>query len=350
MGSVQMVLTDLREHCESAINRLLREPMQFALDHRTDGQSETLIYRLFAGDDKTCVCVQLRNRVRPLELVQIIGRFPVDHCDYRMIFTEYVSDSLAMHLRAHRIWFADAQGNAFMEIPGKLLIQTLGNRPNRPLTPTGQHFSAPGAKVLHYLLKHGPSIHATYRGIREASGVSIDKIGKLVRELEANGTLQIRGSGQYAILAPDRLLQLWVDGYEAKLRPALHLGYCVAAGDHTYEALLGEADEALKEQLIIGAEVAADALTHNLRPQQLRLYVPESRIADLRRDLNLAPSEGRTIELCKRYTRELAGQGTVAGIAVADPTFVYAELMADGDSRLAETAMRLRQQYLAWTL
>ena len=345
-----MILTNLREHCESAIDRLLREPMQFALDHRTDTQSETLIYRLFTGDDKTRVCVQLRNRVRPLELVQIIGRFPVDHCDYRMIFTEYVSDSLAMQLRAHRIWFADAQGNAFMEIPGTLLIQTLGNRPDRIPTPTGQHFSAPGAKVLHYLLKHGPSIHTTYRGIREAIGVSIDKIGKVIRELEQNGTLQLHGSGQYEILAPDRLLQLWVDAYDAKLGPALHLGRYVAAGDRTIEAILDEADEALKEQLIIGSEVAADALTHHLRPQRLRLYVPEEQAADLRGDLQLAPSEQGVVELCERYTEEIAGQERIYGLAIADPAFVYAELMADGDSRLAETAMRLRQEFLAWTL
>jgi len=344
-----MTRDQLKEACENTIHDLLREPFQFAIEH-SETLADDLTYQLRSDEGVRRVCVQLLNRLRPGDLPQLLRRFAEDSCTHQMVFADYVTANVADMLCDQNVWFADTQGNAFMEIPGRLLVRNVGNKPDRMPTPTGQHFSVPGAKVLHYLLKHGPSIDATYREIREAIGVSIDKIGKLVRELEQNGTLRVRGSGQYEILAPDRLLRMWVDAYDAKLQPALYLGCYMAAGDRTFEALLRDAETVLPAQLILGSEVAADVLTQHLRPQQLRLYVPKTQAADLRRDLKLAPSERGTVELCDQYAREIAGQGMIYGLTIADAAFVYAELMTDGDSRLAETALRLRQEHLAWTL
>lgn len=343
-----MVGVDLRKACEETIAHLLRKPVQFRRE-RTRGQGDELKYQLLVGDSKAHVCVQLRNRFRPSELPQLIARY-VDGYEHRMLFTDYITPSLAERLRAHNIWFADAQGNAFLEIPGKLLIHTMGNRPTRMSTPVGQHFSVPGSKILHYLLKHGPRIQVPYREIREVIGVSIDKIGKLVRELEQNGILRVRGPGEYEILVPDRLLQLWVDAYDAKLKPALFLGRYAYPANLDFDLLIQEAARALPGQAVVAGEVAADVLTQHLRPEILRLYLPAARTHDIRSNLRLAPSEQGTIELCDLYSPDIAGNQRLHDVVIADPALVYAELMADGDSRLAETAMRLRQEHLAWTL
>ncbi len=343
-----MVGVDLRKACEETIAHLLRTPVQFRRE-RTRGQGDELKYRLLAGDSKAHVCVQLRNRFRPSELPQLIAQY-ADGCEHRMLFTDYITSSLAEQLRARGIWFADALGNAFMEIPGSLLLHTTGNRPERTPAPAGQHFSAPGGKILHYLLKHGPRIQATYRDIRGAIGVSIDKVGKLVRELEQSGSLRMRGSGDYEILNGDRLLALWAEAYRAKLMPMLLLGQYAAAPNLDFEALIQEAVRILDGQVVVGGEVAADVLTQHLRPQQLCLYVPEDRAADIRRSLKLAPSGSGTVELCNLYSLDIASERHVHGAAIADPAFVYAELMAGGDDRLAETALRLRQEFLSWTL
>ena len=344
-----MSLTDLRERCEATVINLLREPMQL-VPERSGQQGEHRMFRLLAGDTETSICVQVRNRVRPLELAQVIGRFPVDRCDYRMLFTDYVSDSLAIQLRTHRIWFADTLGNIFMEIPGKLLLYKTGQRPRRVPAPTGQHFSAPGAKVLHTLLKHGPDIQATYRDMRQATGVSIDKIGKLIRELEQKALLRVHGSGHYEIRDADMLLNLWIDAYGAKLRPALFLNRCAAAEGRQFADLIRAAGAALDGQVIVGGEVAADQLTRHLRATHLRLYIPDDQVSNVRRQLKLAPSASGAIELCKLYSDDIAGDQTYKGAALADAAFVYAELMTTDDDRLAETAMRLRQEHLAWTL
>jgi len=307
-------------------------------------------YRLSGGGIEARVGVYVRSRFRPAEVAQLATRVPSTSCDHRMLFTEYVAPALAERLQQSKIWFADAQGNAFVSIPPKLLLNVSGKRPARIAAPKGQHFSAPGAKALHYLLKHGPRVRATYRDIREAVGVSIDKIGKLIRELEGEGTLRVHGRGDYEILNGDRLLRLWVDAFDARLLPELLIGRFAVGGEPDFEHLVREAVDELKADLVVGGELAADVLTSHLRPATLRLYIPPQRASNVRRQLRLAPSERGTVELLRLYSTDIASERDAFGAAVADPAFVYGELMAGGDDRLAETALRLRQDYLSWTL
>ncbi len=341
--------TDIRNACEATIGRLLRTPVEFKRE-RTSSSDTDLIYRLSGAGIEAHLCVKVRNRFRPSEIPQLATSDTSEQCDYQMLFTNYVTVKLAEQLQERGIWFADGQGNVHVDISGKLLLHVVGKRPPQVSTPKGQHFSKTGAKVLHYLLKHGPRIRGTYRDMRAAVGVSIDKIGKLIRELEQDGAMQMHGHGDYQILDSNRVLHLWGEAYAAKLMPSLLLGRYATADKSDFDFLIREAGDELDGQAVVGGEVAADILTGHLRPNFLRLYVPEDRARDVRRRLRLAPSERGTVELCRRYSPEITGEQDVQGVTIADPAFVYAELMAAGDDRLAETAMRLRQEHLAWTL
>ncbi len=340
---------ELKKICERTLRQLIQEPVQLKPQTRKPPGMEAA-YRLSGGGIEARVGVYVRSRFRPAEVAQLATRVPSTSCDHRMLFTEYVAPALAERLQQSKIWFADAQGNAFVSIPPKLLLNVSGKRPARIAAPKGQHFSAPGAKALHYLLKHGPRVRATYRDIREAVGVSIDKIGKLIRELEGEGTLRVHGRGDYEILNGDRLLRLWVDAFDARLLPELLIGRFAVGGEPDFEHLVREAVDELKADLVVGGELAADVLTSHLRPATLRLYIPPQRASNVRRQLRLAPSERGTVELLRLYSTDIASERDAFGAAVADPAFVYGELMAGGDDRLAETALRLRQDYLSWTL
>ncbi|MBU0595225.1 hypothetical protein KJ567_00885, partial [Candidatus Bipolaricaulota bacterium] len=280
----------------------------------------------------------------------LVDRFAGSACEFRMVFTDYVTAGLAEQLQAQSIWFADVQGNVSLTIPGKLVLHVAGNRPPAAVPTKGQHYSVPGAKVLHYLLKHGPRIGATYRDVRRAVGVSIDKIGRLIRELETTGIVRVLGRGDFQVTNGDALLRQWVDAYEAKLGPALLLGRYATAVGLDFGFLIQQARAELGGRVVVGGEVAADALTRHLRPGLLRLYVPEDRASDIRRKLRLAPSEEGTVELCKLYAPEIVDEPATPGRPSVDPVFIYAELMADGADRLAETALRIRQEHLKWTL
>lgn len=339
---------EIRTACEQTIQSLLRESIDFEQDPKTFCTTD-FVYRLTGLSSEVCVGVDVRRRVRPAEVTHFVAVDKAAACSRRMIFAEHLTANVGSLLQARGFWYADAQGNAFVEVPGELLVHVAGKRPQRSTTPRGQHFSAPGAKVLHYLLNHGPRIEATYRKIRAATGVSIDKIGKLVRELEQGGTVRVHGNGDYEILDGKRIIRLWSEAYEDKLAPALDLGRYAEPG-HNFDRLVGTASDVLKGEIIIGGEVAADVYIGHLRPGTLRLYIPRERAEEVRRLLRLAPSESGLVELCELYSPAIGGRRKFQETLIADPTFVYGELMAEDDDRLAETAVRLRQEHLAWTL
>jgi len=347
-GAYELSEIEIQTVCERTIRELLKPPVKFRQDP-TAFSTTDFVYRLTGLNSDLCVDVDVRQRIRRGN-VQVLEAVPLSGgCAARMLFTEYVADNVGALLRDRGFWYADAQGNAFLEVPGELLVSVSGRRPPRPPTPKGQHYTAAGAKVLYDLLRRGPRMEATYREMRETTGVSIDKIGKVIREIEKDGLLRVHGAGDYGILDAGRLLERWYDAYKDKLAPDLALGG-FRSPDYDLDSLVERAVELLGEQVVVGGEVAGDVYTGQLRPGILRLYAPRERIHDLCRTLHLAPSEDGFVELCDLYSYSIAGRNTYLGARATAPAFAFAELMAEDDDRLAETAVRLRKELLAWTL
>jgi len=338
----------LIDQCEKRLKTLLQSQAAIRRMRQTEDQREAE-YTLEIGEQTAEICAIAQARVRPSDVPLVQARFGAD-CNQRMVFADYISATTADELRELGIWFTDRLGNAYIELPDKLLIWTTGAKPARMPAAKGQYFGAPGAKVLHYLVKHGPELQATYRDIRAAIGISIDKIGKVVRELTDMRILRSTGAGQIRITDANKLLDLWTAAYAAKLGPSLLHGAYVAANNPEPDELIRQAVEAMGEDVLVGAEVAADALTGYLRSDNLRLYVPEANWETVEKELQLAPSTRGKIELCTLYSEELRGAERIHGAIILDPAFVYVELIAGEHRRLTETAVRVREEYLAWTL
>ncbi|MCX6099972.1 MAG: type IV toxin-antitoxin system AbiEi family antitoxin, partial [Candidatus Bipolaricaulota bacterium] len=88
----------------------------------------------------------------------------------------------------------------------------------------------------------------------------------------------------------------------------------------------------------------------HLRTNAVRLYLAPSDEARTRQVLRLAPAQDGPIVICRAFATDLADERTEGGLRVAHAALVYAELMAAGDARLGEAALRLRKERLAWTL
>jgi len=339
---------EIQRACERTVRELIKSPVEFRRDPRTFNATD-FVYRLTGLSRDLYVGVDVRRRIRRGE-ASVLETLPrAEGCDGRMFFTEYVTGNVGARLRERGFWYADTQGNAFLEVPGELLVNVSGKRPRQRPAPRGQHYSVSGAKALYDLIRRGPLIEATYREMRETTGVSIDKIGKVIREAEKDGFLRSRGASTYEILDAGRLLEKWSDAYKDKLAPDLDLGR-FRSPEFDFNDLVERSAELLGRQVVVGGEVAGDVYTGHLRPSTLRLYAPRERIPDLCRALRLAPSEGGFVEVCDLYSDSIAGSAGFQGARVTGPAFAYAELMSEEDDRLAETADRLRKELLAWTL
>lgn len=297
------------------------------------------------------LCAFVRRGLRPATLPQLLERIEAiataGACDQVVVFTDYVPVPLAEALRERRINFVDTAGNAHLAGPGHLSIFHVGSRPARRPATQGQYFTEAGAKILFYLLRHGPVIEATYRDMQSAIGVSLDKISKVMNELTKDRLVIARTRGHYEVTDPGTLLDRWVAAFAAKLEPKILLGrYRAAVGDD-FSALLDVA-ESDKLPVVVSGEAAAGWLTDYLRPGAMRLYVPEDAQRDIQRRLRLAPSLDGNIELCKAFTTDLGLSLGNPGALIAHPLIVYAELISGDDARLGETALRLREKRLAW--
>lgn len=339
----------LRLACEETLRRAVGAPFA-AASPRARGEAPAA-YRLdLPGGPRIRVRAEIRRNVRPGLVPQLAAAWerevPNAHPEHRALFADYVSAPLAEALRAAGVWFADAVGNAYLDVPGRLLVYTVGHRPERAAAPKGQYFTESGAKVLFFLLRNGPVLDATYRSMQSAVGVSLDKISKVLTELAHAQALAARGRGRYEILDSGRLLDWWVDAFAAKLAPRILLGRYRAPAEEGLSPWVREHAAALASSTV-GGEVAADALTGHLRPARLRLYIPTDQEGAIQRALKLAPSSDGNVELCRAFARGLDG-GEEEGLRLAHPILVYAELLAADDARLGETAVRLKERYLTW--
>jgi hypothetical protein len=248
------------------------------------------------------------------------------------------------------MWYADAAGNAYLSEGDSFHIHIGGHRPPPLPARGGQSYSEAGARALYYLVRHGPKVSATYREIQAATAVSLDKISKVWSELEAERVLAVRGRGRYEVVAPDRLLELWSDAFADRLAPALEMARCRAAeGEDLVGLLLKKAP--LLGRVTVAGEIAACLVTGHLRALGARLYLAREDESRIRRALRLAPAQDGPVVLCRTFATDLADEIEVdAGLRLAHPAVLYAELMAGDDPRLGEAALRLRKERLAWTL
>jgi len=299
------------------------------------------------------VCAELKKSLRPSMIPHLKQRINTwkkkNLCEKVAIFSDYIPVPLAQLMREEKIWFVDTAGNAYLELPDKLLIYVTGNRLHRVATLKGQYFTEVGAKFLFYLLTHGPDIEATYRDLSAATSVSLDKISKLLNELKDDATIVRQRQGCYQVRNPRRLLDMWVEAFVAKLHPKVILGHYRSPYGEDAAALLeaGLQDNAL-ENVVVGGEYAADLLTGYLRATSVTLYIPLGETDTIQRKLRLAPSKDGPIEVCAAFAPQIGNLSKEQGFLLANPILVYAELLATDDPRCGETALLIKEKHLPW--
>lgn len=298
------------------------------------------------------VCVSAWPTLRPSLLATVeseIERWEATSgCEGVLLVSSYVSESLAAKLRKRRQWFADAAGNAYLEVPGALLVYAVGRKP-AARAGKAHWMSEQGAKVLYELLACGPLVEATYRDVEESTGVSLGMISKLVSEWVKDGILERRGRGTYEIVHGIRMLDMWVRAYADTLQPKITLGRYRAAGRTGFTAMMEAAEEEMDlGHITVGGEVAADLLTESDRARGMRLYVPEEERGRVQRAFQLVPAPEGNVEMCEAFAGDIGRQLPGIGPRVAHPVLVVAELLASDEARLGKTAAEIRRKHIAW--
>lgn len=267
----------------------------------------------------------------------------------RMLFADYIAPGLAQRLEEAEVDYVDAAGNLLIRKPGRLYLFKSGAKPPRLREQTPARLSTrSGLQVVLVLLQEPSATGLSYRELATQSGVALGSVAGIMAELKRKGHLVRRRDG-WQLVRRHALFDLWVSGYSQRLRPALVLGRFQPPESDLTETLARVADAAAARQLeyAVTGGVAADALIHHYRGEQLTLFV-SAWSRDLLQALRWLPSERGPVTLLRYFGPAVAGQRTgPRGTVVAQPLLVYAELLHDGSERAREAARELHEQHLA---
>jgi hypothetical protein len=170
-----------------------------------------------------------------------------------------------------------------------------------------------------------------------------------MRELKAKGYLVQKGPEEWRLTQKRKLLDLWVEGYGARLRPSLLIGRYQPAEanlEQTLQILRGQLEDKKLSWAITGG-FAGDILTRHFRGEQLSFFAQEWPL-DLTRRLKWLPSDRGPVTVLRKFSPVVDfNLETPRSQPVAHPLLVYAELIFQGRERELETAKIVYDKYLS---
>ena len=310
-----------------------------------------LVLRTNAG--QLAYVVEVKRTVPPAgleHLLQQLERYAHGTKAKPLLFTNYITPNLAERLIGAEVNFADAAGNIYLNWPGKLHIQIQGKKPKQIAEAKSDRLSQPsGLRVLYALLTQAPENWGGYRDIARASGVALGSIAWIVRELKAKGYLRQERRDQWRLAQKRKLLDLWVEGYGARLRPNLLIGRYQPSESNIEQTVrvLGSELEDEKISWVLTGGFAADILTRHFRGEQLSFFAPEWPL-ELTRRLKWLPSERGPVTVLRKFSPLVAYNLESPHLQpIAHPLLIYAELIFQGRERELETAKILYDKYLS---
>ena len=256
-----------------------------------------------------------------------------------ILVVDYVNGQQANRLRKLNIPFIDTAGNAYINEP-PIFVFAIGNRPE--ILPTARPrvrlFQPTGLKLIFALLNQ-PGLEAKpYREQADIAGIALGGVAWIMNDLRAGGYLIEPTPKARRLINKRALVDLWVVNYPDRLREKLVLGRY-----KTTHMRWWEDTDIADYHAYWGGEIAADRLTHYLKPEDTTIYadrVPARLLLNNR--FEKAPDGN--IEIVKRFWDfdypETARQ-------VVPPLLVYADLIATSAARNTEVARLVYDEYVA---
>ena len=233
------------------------------------------------GDQKLRFIVVVERIDRFERVAQIRAHWPIAQAAARpaphetippaIVVAPYITAEMADQFRNLRVFFLDAAGNAYIDMPGLFLFITGRKRPADLFPAERGRLTKPAALKIEFAVLCRPELLlGTYRKIAEAARVALGTIGPVIKELEARRHIAEFGTvaPKRKILNPEGLVKEWVNLYHAILRPKLNARRFRAPNMEWTDTA-----DLQQHGAYWGGEVAAKRITGYLQPETATIYV-----------------------------------------------------------------------------
>lgn len=270
-----------------------------------------------------------------------------------IIFTEWVPDLVADEFRKAGIFFADAQGNAFIRKPPQVVLDIRGKKPDRtPKAEPGKLIEPTGLKIIHYLLTYPQGAGNALRVIAEEAGVALGTAHAVMKELQRGQWLLPAAGDKRRFGDFKGLVELFVRGYALKLRPA-----CVIArykhklrAPHEIIDKFAERLKGMEGHWAVTGGMAARQMTQYLEPDNVTLFIDEQARAMLKDEPLLRDDANGNVILLNLFGHAAIAERPHNPWPLTTPLLVYAELLEAGGARDTETAKMIYDQFIEPTI
>lgn len=257
-----------------------------------------------------------------------------------LLIAPKLTDAAANNCKELGLNFIDLAGNAYINEPG-LLIFVKGQKQelhqNNPINyfKGGKALTPTNLRMVFALLCNPEMLNAPYREIAKVAGIALGAVGWGFNDLAARAlTLGDGKKNNRVLIQQEKLIQEWVTNYPIKLRPKLNPRRFKANNLDWWKHL-----DVKQYEAQWGGEVAADRLTHYLKPNFYTLYLHgkefKKNMNKLIVDNRLVPDPHGNIELLEAFW----DFDDADFLPETVPTLlVYADLIASNDPRNLETA------------
>ncbi len=291
---------------------------------------------------------ELLVEIKAVDRIELLGHvralWPATAQPPLVLVAPYITPTLATKCRELRLFFVDAAGNAYLDLPG-LHVQIVGNKraPEDEPLDTGRINNPAALKTIFALLCRPELLNATYRDIATAARVALGTVGPVIKELEAKKYVATFGATMVRrrLLDEGRLVKDWAGFYAAALRPKLTPRRFKAPD----RAWIQRTDLNL-HGAYWGGEVAAQRLANFVVPEHAIIYTRTAPTLLLTEN-RLRPDVNGEIELLDVFWNpdQLPHEPGLVPVVLT-----YADLINTTDGRNIEVANLIYEEYIAPTL
>jgi hypothetical protein len=293
------------------------------------------VLRIFITDEQPLI-VQVDVKASIDRRDQILT-FKNRHGSDTLLATGRMSAELAQYCRENDVMFADAAGNCYLQ-NGRFLIFILGQKREAQSSLSKEVTVTPATlRVMLAVLTSPELLNLPVRELAKTAGISHGAGGKALETLRELGLYVDTGTVHRMLAKPERWLDIWTEGYLARIRPKLMKRRMRST---SMEYALQHVSPAMGE-VELGGEAAASRLGYSLSPGELTLYVNMGDAAilpELVRELRLRADPSGPIEITELFWNSAALQS----FPCAPAPLIYADLVSSANSRNLEIAQQLR--------
>ena len=260
-----------------------------------------------------------------------------------ILLAPYVGAGIGEYLRENGMNYLDVAGNCFLAIDEEHFAMIEGKRPERR-GPAERGVRAAGYQVLFAILAKPDLLNAPIRVLADEAGVGKTAAAEMLTRLQAEGLIGADRKGR-RLLQPQFVLDRWLAGYTAVVRPRLLVGR-FKTNDADPAALEQRIGTALGDKVAWawGGGAAAMRLTRHYRGEETILHLGEP-LLQIGRALKAIPSGDGPLTVLG-----VPGRIAFEGMAprTVHPLLVYTELLAAGHERAREAAEEVWNRRAAW--